>query len=125
MILGLLAALAGAEPGLEERLLGEAPVALPAVSAPATTGGGFGLLLGLVAIGAGIYAWRRESKVELQGPLQVLARQSVPNGSLLVVQVEGFDGGCHRLLVGTGAGGPRLLADITIGLTEEEQEMIP
>lgn len=125
MILLLLAAVAGAEPGLEERLLGDAPVAVPAVSAPASSGSGFGLLLGLVAIGAGLYAWRRESKAEVAGPMRVLSQRTVPNGSLLVVEVDGFDGGQHRLLVGTGSSGPRLLADITIGLTEDPQEMIP
>lgn len=121
ILLGLATALA--EPALEERLLGPAPTAVSASVAPSAGFGGVGGLLGLCAVGAGLYAWRRERRPAPEGAdLSVVARHPTPGGTLLLVDVRGMDGGSHRLLVGSGSGGVQLLADVTIGLDLSDGE---
>ena len=122
ILLALATALA--ELPLEERLLGPAPTAVSASVAPSAGFGGVGGMLGLCAIAAGVYAWRRERRPAAEGAdLCVVARHPTPGGSLLLVDVRGMDGGAHRLLVGSGSGGVQLLADVTIGLDMSDGEL--
>jgi hypothetical protein len=127
MILPVLACLSAfAEPpDLESRLLGDVPVTAVApasVASPAGVGW-MGMALALGAFGCGMWLWKRE-RTTAAGPasLRLVGRRQLPNGSLVLVDVDGLDGTCHRLLLGTGSSGPRLLADVSIGLAALGEE---
>lgn len=127
----LLTLVALAEPlDLESRLLGDEVTTARTVPASGRTAspplGYAGLLLGLAALGVGVWGWRRELPGTSSGDdaLKVVGRKSIPSGGLVLVDVQGLDGTTHRLVLGTGSSGPRVLADVSVGLASfgEEEE---
>lgn len=126
----LLALTAFAEtPDLEARLLGgEAPMAtVPASTRPASPSGWMGVALAAGALALGALAWRRELKPGSSSEaVRIVGRRSVSSGAVVLVDIDGLDGTTHRLVLGTGSSGPRVLADVTVGLAslaEVEEEL--
>lgn len=117
MLLGLATALA--EPSdLEARLLGDdavTPVA-QASAQPASTGW-LGLVLAAGALGVGAWLWRRDlMPASPEGSVRLVGKHALPGGPVVLVDVDGLDGTTHRLLLGPGAGGLHVLADVTVGV---------
>jgi len=74
--------------------------------------------LGAAGLAGGALWWwlgRRGGRAPGRARLRVLERARVDGGALQLVEVDG-----QRLLVGTGAGGPRLLARLTEAAGPEE-----
>ncbi len=123
MIALVWSALAGS-PELEARLLGEAheepEVPMQASLRPiGDRGAPWGVLGALGLLGFGALWWRNAQRPSGHGSvIRVLGRQTIPHGGLVVVEVESADGEPHRLLLGTGPGGPKVLADLDTGLFE-------
>ena len=117
----LLARLAVAEdPQTYERLFGEEPAAA-AETNPAGVDGGAPSpwkLVGPAALGVAclLLAWRMRARGVFLGAgkqLEILSRHPLGDrNSLVLLEVIDADGERRRLLVGTGAGAPSLVADL-------------
>lgn len=127
MLALLLSALALAAPPVSEeqtyeRLFNEAPTA-ESVAAPAEPGASpnWTIPLGILLLGGGALLYKRlqtPRAVANQPALRVVQRQGIGDrNALVLVEVVEPGGDTRRLLIGTGAGAPALLADL--GLSEE------
>lgn len=127
MLALLLSALALAAPPVSEeqtyeRLFNEAPTA-ESVAAPAEPGASpnWAIPLGILLLGGGALLYKRMQApraVANQPALRVVQRQGIGDrNALVLVEVVEPGGDTRRLLIGTGAGAPALLADL--GLSEE------
>jgi len=100
-----------------DRLLGDQSPS-PRATATSLPGAGLWWCLPLVALLAGANLWlrRRGGPAALgsrNSPLTIVARQGLGGTSQLVlVEVEDPDGTTRRLLIGTGAEGPRLVSEL-------------
>ncbi len=78
------------------------------------------LALGLAAIRRPLMAAVQQSSGELEPPMTVVARERLggmgsSGGLLTLLDVQDSSGETRRLLVGSGADGPQLVADLSIG----------
>jgi hypothetical protein len=117
----LLARLAVAEdPPTYERLFGEEPVTAAEASAAGADGAAPSpwKLVGPAALGVAclLLAWRMRAGAALLGAgkqLEILSRHPLGDrNTLILLEVIDADGERRRLLVGTGAGAPSLVADL-------------
>ena len=104
----------GAEPTPADPAVAQAPQpGPPEVPAWALPGG-----IGLAAFGGAVWMWKSRRQQAI-APLTVLQRQSIGDrSSLVLIEVVTGDGEHRRLLVGTGAGVPALVADLGDGFDD-------
>lgn len=125
----LLAAIAHADPAYD-RLFGPAPAeatAEVAATDPAAELPPWLAPVGLVGavLAMGLHLRHRRAP-PAPGRLRVVQREPTgERGSLLLVEVLGEDGGRRRLLVGTGAGPPVLVADLGEEAAPEAPTAVP
>ncbi len=124
MMLALLTVAFGADPDLEARLLGPAPVVVDDTSnqaaASSSSTPALWPVLVLVLGGGMLWAGRKQLLDKLGGAeggepraLDVVSRASLGQGSLAIVDVCDVGGKTRRLVVGTGPSRPRLLAGLS------------